>query len=66
METIDEIFQQQGLEDIAKHCLRYGKIVEDDSAEFVKGHWRRYVIEIDGKRIFIMKENGNTTGAAIL
>lgn len=66
MKTIDDVFAQQGLEDIAKHCLRYGVIVGDESGEYVKGFWRRYEIVIDGKHVLLVKENGNTTGAMIL
>lgn len=62
--TIQNAFDQ-GMEVFAKHCLRYGTIVQDDSGEYVKGHWRRYVIAIQGEQAFIVKENGVTTGAMI-
>jgi hypothetical protein len=65
MKTLEQAFAN-GLEDVSKYCLRYGQIVEDSSASYVKGHWRRYVISIDGKQVLLIKENGWTTGAMIL
>lgn len=63
--TLQDAFNK-GMEYFAKHCLRYGTIVDDISGTYYKGHWRDYLIDIQGERVRIHKENGNTTGAIIL
>lgn len=66
MKTIHQAFES-GMEEFAKHCLRYGKIDKDDCARTLEGgFWRRYVISIEGWKAHITKENGRVTGAAML
>lgn len=65
MKTLQQAFES-GMEYCAKHCLRYGNILSDESGEYHKGYWRKYVIDIQGERVMIMKENGVTTLAAFI
>lgn len=55
----------QGYEAFAKYCLRYGNIIKDIRGEDDNGHWRKYVISVDGWKAHIFKHNGDTINACL-
>jgi hypothetical protein len=58
MKTLDKA-HSEGCEVFAKHCLRYGNIVQDESFTGDNGnHERNYVIELQGCYAEITKLNG--------
>lgn len=55
----------KGYEEFSKYCLLYGNIIKDVRGEDNKGHWRKYVISIDGWKAHIFKHNGVTLNACL-
>lgn len=54
-----------GREYFRKHCLQYGVIVRDTKHEDATGHYRKYIINIEGWQAHISMHNGVVVAASL-